>query len=98
MKKEEEKDRRKIQKKICQKNYSERKKERQKDEKIEELTDKLTRQMAEFDNFRKDTEKEKSQMYEDWSERYHREDSSGCRQLRKRTWMPSGRKTKKIRS
>ena len=35
-----------------------------KDEKIEELTDKLTRQMAEFDNFRKRTEKEKSQMYE----------------------------------
>ena len=27
-------------------------------------TDKLTRQMAEFDNFRKRTEKEKSQMYE----------------------------------
>ena len=35
-----------------------------KDEKIEELTDKLTRQMAEFDNFRKRTEKEKSAMYE----------------------------------
>ena len=35
-----------------------------KNEKIEELTDKLTRQMAEFDNFRKRTEKEKSQMYE----------------------------------
>ena len=35
-----------------------------KDEKIEELTDKLTRQMAEFDNFRKRSEKEKSQMYE----------------------------------
>ena len=35
-----------------------------KDEKIEELTDRLTRQMAEFDNFRKRTEKEKSQMYE----------------------------------
>ena len=40
------------------------KRKRQKDEKIEELTDKLTRQMAEFDNFRKRTEKEKSQMYE----------------------------------
>ena len=38
------------------------KKKDKKDEKIEELTDKLTRQMAEFDNFRK--EKEKSQMYE----------------------------------
>lgn len=35
-----------------------------KDEQIEELTDKLKRQMAEFDNFRKRTEKEKSQMYE----------------------------------
>lgn len=35
-----------------------------KDEKIEELTDKLTRQMAEFDNFRKRTDKEKSAMYE----------------------------------
>lgn len=35
-----------------------------KDEKIEELTDKLTRQMAEFDNYRKRTEKEKSGMYE----------------------------------
>ena len=34
------------------------------DEKIEELTDRLTRQMAEFDNYRKRTEKEKSQMYE----------------------------------
>lgn len=34
-----------------------------KDEKIEELTDRLTRQMAEFDNFRKRTEKEKSSMY-----------------------------------
>ena len=35
-----------------------------KDEKIADLTDKLTRQMAEFDNFRKRTEREKSQMYE----------------------------------
>ena len=41
-----------------------KKKKDKKDEKIEELTDKLTRQMAEFDNFRKRTEKEKSQMYE----------------------------------
>ena len=29
-----------------------------------ELTDRITRQMAEFDNFRKRSEKEKSQMYE----------------------------------
>jgi molecular chaperone GrpE len=35
-----------------------------KDEKIEELQDRLKRQMAEFDNFRKRTEKEKSAMYE----------------------------------
>lgn len=42
-----------------------RKKEKKdkKDEKIEELTDRLTRQMAEFDNYRKRTEKEKSSMY-----------------------------------
>ena len=39
------------------------KKKDKKDEKIEELTDKLTRQMAEFDNFRKRTEKEKANMY-----------------------------------
>ena len=31
--------------------------------KIDELTDRLTRQMAEFDNFRKRTEKEKANMY-----------------------------------
>jgi len=35
-----------------------------KDVQIEELTDKLKRQMAEFENFRKRTEKEKSAMYE----------------------------------
>ncbi len=34
------------------------------DEKIEELNDRVTRQMAEFDNFRKRTEKEKAAMYE----------------------------------
>lgn len=34
-----------------------------KDELIEELTDKVKRQMAEFDNFRKRTEKEKASMY-----------------------------------
>ena len=34
-----------------------------KDEKIEELTDRLTRQLAEFDNYRKRTEKEKASMY-----------------------------------
>lgn len=43
-----------------------RKKEKKdkKDEKIEELTDQIKRQMAEFDNFRKRTEKEKASMYE----------------------------------
>ena len=35
-----------------------------KDEKIEELSDKLLRQMAEFDNFRKRSEKEKAAMYD----------------------------------
>ena len=35
-----------------------------KEDMIKELTDRLTRQMAEFDNFRKRTEREKSQMYE----------------------------------
>lgn len=35
-----------------------------KDTKIEELTDRLQRNMAEFDNFRKRTEKEKSAMFE----------------------------------
>lgn len=34
-----------------------------KDEKIEELTDQVKRQMAEFDNYRKRTEKEKASMY-----------------------------------
>lgn len=41
-----------------------KKKKDKKDEKIEELTDRVKRQMAEFDNFRKRTEKEKSQMFE----------------------------------
>lgn len=40
-----------------------KKKKDKKDEKIEELTDRLQRQMAEFDNFRKRTEKEKAGMY-----------------------------------
>lgn len=41
-----------------------KKKKDKKDEQIEELNDKLKRQMAEFDNFRKRSEKEKSQMYD----------------------------------
>lgn len=43
------------------------KKKKKKDkweEKVEELEDRVKRQMAEFDNFRKRTEKEKSHMYE----------------------------------
>ena len=44
--------------------FKKNKKKDKKDEKIEELTDQVKRQMAEFDNFRKRTEKEKSQMYE----------------------------------
>ena len=45
------------------KRFFEKKKDK-KDEQIEELTDKLKRQMAEFDNYRKRTEKEKAAMYE----------------------------------
>ena len=41
-----------------------KKKKDKKDEQIEELNDKLKRQMAELDNFRKRTEKEKTQMYD----------------------------------
>ncbi len=40
------------------------KKKDPRDAQIEDLTDKLKRQMAEFENFRKRTEKEKSSMYE----------------------------------
>lgn len=40
------------------------KKKDKRDQQIEELTDQLKRNMAEFDNFRKRTEKEKSAMYE----------------------------------
>lgn len=36
----------------------------ERDEKIAELTDRLQRNMAEFDNFRKRTEKEKAQMFD----------------------------------
>lgn len=56
-------------KKESRKEKKERKKEEKekkdkKDEQIEELKDRVTRQMAEFENFRKRTEKEKSQMFE----------------------------------
>ncbi len=46
------------------KGFGRKSKKDPRDEKIEELTDRVTRQMAEFDNFRKRTEKEKSAMYE----------------------------------
>ena len=41
-----------------------KKKKDPRDEKIEDLTDRVKRQMAEFENFRKRTDKEKSAMYE----------------------------------
>lgn len=44
--------------------FFKKKKKDKKDEQIEELNDRLRRQMAEFDNFRKRTEKEKSQMFD----------------------------------
>ena len=40
-----------------------KKKKDKKDTQIEELTDRVQRQMAEFDNYRKRTEKEKASMY-----------------------------------
>ncbi len=44
--------------------FGKKEKKDKKDEQIEALTDQVKRQMAEFDNFRKRTEKEKTQMYE----------------------------------
>lgn len=44
--------------------FKKKDKKDKKDEKIEELNDRLIRTMAEFDNFRKRSEKEKSQMFE----------------------------------
>ena len=41
-----------------------KKKKDKRDEQIEELNDRLKRQMAEFENFRKRSEKEKSQMFD----------------------------------
>ena len=57
---EESEENKKSEKKL----FGKKNKKDKKDEKIEELTDRLARQMAEFDNFRKRTDKEKSQMYE----------------------------------
>lgn len=61
---EESQDTKDTESKEKKKFFAKKEKKDKKDEKIEELTDRLTRQMAEFDNFRKRTEKEKSQMYE----------------------------------
>ncbi len=44
--------------------FKKKEKKDKKDEKIDELNDRLMRTMAEFDNFRKRTEKEKAQMFE----------------------------------
>lgn len=44
--------------------FGKKKKKDKKDEQIEDLNDCLRRQMAEFDNFRKRSEKEKSQMFD----------------------------------
>lgn len=43
--------------------FGKKKKENKLEQQIEELTDRLKRSMAEFDNFRKRTEKEKASMY-----------------------------------
>ena len=61
---EEEQEEESDEKSSGKKLFGKKNKKDKKDEKIEELTDKIIRQMAEFDNFRKRTEKEKSQMYE----------------------------------
>ena len=44
--------------------FKKREKKNKQEEKIAELTDCLKRQLAEFDNFRKRTEREKAQMFE----------------------------------
>ena len=61
---EESQDTKDTESKEKKKFFAKKEKKDKKDEKIEGLTDRLTRQMAEFDNFRKRTEREKSQMYE----------------------------------
>ena len=43
--------------------FGKKKKDNKLEQQVEELTDRLKRSMAEFDNFRKRTEKEKSSMY-----------------------------------
>ena len=59
---EESQDTKDTESKEKKKFFAKKEKKDKKDEKIEELTDRLTRQMAEFDNFRKRTEREKSEI------------------------------------
>ena len=59
----EEKDTKKEEKSEKKGAFGKKKKDK-KDEQIEDLNDRLKRQMAEFDNFRKRTEKEKAQMFD----------------------------------
>ena len=54
----------KADKKAEKKEKKAKKKKDKKDEQIEELQDRVRRQMAEFDNYRKRTDKEKKQNYE----------------------------------
>ena len=61
---EESQDTKDTESKEKKKFFAKKEKKDKKDEKTEQLTDRLTRQMAEFDNFRKRTERKKSQMYE----------------------------------
>lgn len=51
-------------KKVFKKKKEKKDKKDKKDEQIEELTDRVKRQMAEFENFRRRSEKEKSQMFD----------------------------------
>lgn len=60
----QDKEQAKADKKIFKKKEKEEKKKDKAKEKIEELEDRVKRQMAEFDNFRKRSEKEKSAMFE----------------------------------
>lgn len=62
--KEEPKKEEKAEKTEKKSGFKKKEKKDKKDEKIEKLTDQVKRQMAEFDNFRKRTEKEKTQMFE----------------------------------
>ena len=62
--KEEPKKEEKAEKTEKKNGFKKKEKKDKKDEKIEELTDQVKRQMAEFDNFRKRSEKEKSQMFD----------------------------------